>query len=83
MSEGQQTDARPRPERRWTLSGLMFLIALLTVPLALYDHHLREAERRRTVTIHYLKRLVGEANERLETPPVDAGNPAIGGEQRR
>lgn len=38
---------RPRLKHRWTLGGLMILIALVALPLTLYVRSLREVEQQR------------------------------------
>jgi hypothetical protein len=43
----EPTDTPPRPGRRWTLGGMMLLIAVVALPLAWYVYRVREIDRQR------------------------------------
>lgn len=53
-----------RLRRRWTLGGLLVLVALSSLPMAWYASREREAERKRQEAV-YVKRLIGRDGERF------------------
>jgi hypothetical protein len=52
-----------RVKRRWTLGGLMILIALLAVPLAVYMRHVRQVQQRQALIRDLEERLDAKAKE--------------------
>jgi hypothetical protein len=57
--------------RRWTLGGLMVLIALVALPLAWYVHRVREFERAQAVADFLRAKLVAHMDKELEKLVAD------------
>jgi hypothetical protein len=65
MSEGA-TGAKPRRGLRWTLGGLMLLIALVALPMAWYAHQARENARIRMEADVRRAKVIAQINSQVK-----------------
>jgi cell division protein FtsL len=62
----EQSDVKPRSRRRWTLGGLMVLVAVAALPLTWYVHQVRELNRQRAVADMQRAKLEAQINYQVK-----------------